>query len=251
MTFINLLTICYNEEKTIRQFLEHYSFCTSITIYDNKSTDRTVELIKKHRPDAIIVEYDTNDEIDNKKFLDIKNNVWKGSEADWQIVVDCDEFILNPYRADSITSYLEMLQKRGVTLIPTIGYNAHFDSFREDFHQSFQEASFAPIYGKYCIFNPKKIKEMNYKIGAHECSPEGEIVLTNPHLYMLHFKYFGFNDWKIRNSEYASRVKSIPGAFMYQHYKAEVRNHESYKQEFEQNRMDLLKLFTLKGSRKK
>lgn len=243
----------------IRQFLNHYSFCQSIIVYDNCSTDLTVEIIKEVRPDAQIISFASDNKINNHKFCEIKNKAWQmNREFDWQIIVDVDEILHNPYSQDGIPGYLHMMKVSHphVSLIPTVGFNAHLDSFTEDFNKQMDAFSFAPIYGKYCIFNPKKIKEINYKIGAHECLPTGfntnDVGVTNAHLFLLHYRYFGFEDWKKRNDEYAVRVDyRIPGASMYTKFQTEIKTEEDYKKEFELNRIHLGDLMKLKGTRQK
>jgi len=43
-----------------------------------------------------IISLNIPDNKDNKTLVDIKNNCWKGSTADWVIVIDTDEFIYHP-----------------------------------------------------------------------------------------------------------------------------------------------------------
>lgn len=248
---ISLLTITYNEEKIIREFLNHYSFCETITIYDNLSTDRTLDIIKEVRPDATIIEFDTSNIIDNHKFQDIKNNAWKKNKdnVDWQIVVDCDEFLYNPIKKDSIPFYLSMCRNRNISLIPTVGWDMHFDSRTEEFSKIIPDVSFSYMYGKLCIFNPKRVSEIGYHIGAHQCDPKGDISITTPHLFLLHYRFWGYEEWKKRNKMYALRSGRIPGAFHYLYYEDIIKSEEDFKREFELNRMNIPQLFELKGTR--
>lgn len=248
---ISLLTLTYNEERSVKAFLDHYSFCDEIVVYDNLSTDSTVSEIKKYRPDAKIISFDTGNLIDNRKFLEIKNNAWKGTDADWQIVVDFDEYLYNPMVEDSIPYYLSLGINRKWTLIPTVGFDMHSDNFSNTHPPEISDASFSYMYGKIAIFNPKKIKDINYHIGCHQCDPVGEISITTPHLFLLHYRYFGFEDWQRRNREYLKRVGDIPGAFHYRLQNETIKTAEDYRQEFESNRMDLSCLFNLKGHRNK
>lgn len=249
---IHLQVITYNESRSIKQFLEYYSWCASVTVYDNKSTDTTREIIREVRPDANIIEFDTKNVIDNRKFCEIKNTGWLGVKADWIIVVDCDEYLHSPYKEQSIVQYLDLMKNRSITVIPTVGFNVHFDEFSPDFLSKIKDLSFAPMYGKCAIFNPNKISEINYDVGAHEISPKGTVRFTQPHLFLLHCRYFGFQDWEIRNDEYAARVNHhIPGASFYMDQKNRIKNVDDFKAEFEANRMDISNLLNLKGRRKK
>ena len=89
---IYLYIVCYNEEFILPHLLKHYHFVKKIFIYDNGSTDNSLDIIKNDsRCEIINYSSKFNDEI-NKN---IKNNCWKQHrlECDYCIVCDADEFI--------------------------------------------------------------------------------------------------------------------------------------------------------------
>lgn len=91
---ICLITLTYNSEKILPFFLRHYSkFCDKMIFYDNESTDNTASIINSF-PNTEVRTFTTNNELNEAAFLEIKNNAWKENrDYDWQIVVDCDEFL--------------------------------------------------------------------------------------------------------------------------------------------------------------
>lgn len=203
---IDVFAICYNEEIILPFFLNHYfKFTNNITIYDNQSTDNSVEIIKSFG--ANVISYDTNNEIRDDIYLDIKNNCWKQSNADWVIVIDIDEFI---YHTDIKTKLLntnssiivpigfEMISEN----IPIYNNNLITDCIKTGFQ--YKNSS------KPCIFNPRKIKEINFLPGCHEVSPIGDVtydVLTD--IKLLHYKHINREYVIKKHSSYCKRLSSI------------------------------------------
>ena len=69
---IDCYTITYNEEKMINFFLNHYSiFCRNITIFDNQSTDNTVNIIKNHKniSNISLYQYDSGDKLNDAIYI--------------------------------------------------------------------------------------------------------------------------------------------------------------------------------------
>jgi len=86
---IETFAVCYNEEAMIHYFLRHYLQYGSVTIFDNYSTDKTVEIAKK--AGAIVFPFDTENEFREDVLTHLRNVCWKESKADWVIVTDVDE----------------------------------------------------------------------------------------------------------------------------------------------------------------
>lgn len=87
--------ICWNEEKMLPYYLNHYSlFCDKIIIYDNESTDRSREIINSY-PNTEIRTYKTNNEIRDDIYLKLKHeSIYDAKgKADYVIVGDTDEFL--------------------------------------------------------------------------------------------------------------------------------------------------------------
>jgi glycosyltransferase involved in cell wall biosynthesis len=222
---IRVIAICYNEEKMLPFFLRYYtSFCDEVVIYDNCSTDRSIEIIKSF-PKTSIISYDTNGQLSDKKYLEIKNNTWKAekNKYDWQIVVDTDEFVWHP----NLLQILERYRNSGISLPKTNGFNMIHDCFPEDDGRQIMEiikmGVGKPNYCKPAIFCPKMIKEMNYKPGAHKCDPRG-VVRYSPlaEIFFLHYKYFGIDYFRERAKLYAPRLKGVDYDWGQMEYKKQV-----------------------------
>ncbi len=136
---IHLQVIVYNESRMVKPFLDWYQWCTSLTVYNNLSTDDTVDRFLEIRPDAKIVDFNTDGKINNKELTKIKNEGWKSHrDNEWVVVVDLDEFLHNPFDGD-IPKYLSIMRTRGISVIPSVGFDMHFPYFYKDFYRNFKK----------------------------------------------------------------------------------------------------------------
>jgi len=205
--------LCYNEIKFIPFTLAHYSqFCRNITIYDNQSTDGTVEYIKEHYPNVKIETFDTNNQINDAKYLEIKNNCWKGSDADFVIVCDTDEILYHPV----LKRLLLTFKQKGITLPMVQGYQMHSYQFPTNTTKPITDQIMTGVravhFDKFIIFNPQQVKEINYMPGCHHCAPEGRLTSVRESLaflYLLHYKYLGRNYLKQKHAEYGKRLSEF------------------------------------------
>lgn len=178
----------FNEEDRILQYLDWYSpIVDSIVIMDNYSTDKTVEIAKKSGCKVI-----SNVGIDGKHDelieLEIKENCWKNSGADWVFIVDIDEFLYHP-------NLRTLLQNTEATIIRPHGYlmiSEDYIPFKEVKMGIDEEDG-----GKITCFRPDSITGMNWEPGCHSCNPEGFVhFLTDPAIKLLHFFYVGRKEFK-------------------------------------------------------
>lgn len=204
---VEAFLICYNEERMIRHTLNHYStFCKKITIYDNGSTDRSIKLAKEY-PCVEIKTFDTGNSFNDREHLKIKNHCWKGSSADFVIVSDMDELLFsNDLQAD-----LLKLKKQQVSYPTVTGYNMYCETFPSDYSKPiFDQVKTgvrATHFDKQIIFNPKKIKEMNYMPGCHNAFPVGHIVMNQRvPLKLLHYKYLDADAVSKKHLQYSARL---------------------------------------------
>lgn len=192
--FVEAFILAFNEAETIHLTIKHYQkFCGRIVIYDNFSTDNTREIAEalgcEIRPFGIA------GVLDDKEYLKVKNHCWKGSNADFVIVVDADEILVPP-----------VLWNKDITVYRTYGWNVFSNDLPNDNWLEITEGLHDSNYSKLCCFNPKKVKEIGYVYGCHEAKPEGEIVYSNGALTLFHYKHVGGSKRVAdRHALYASR----------------------------------------------
>ena len=171
---IHLYTLCWNEMDILPFVVDYWKrFVTHAWVYDNGSTDGSVEYLKQF--DWITVEHYESNGMDDSKLRDIKNTKWKQSKgnADWVVVCDMDEIV---YSKD-LGKVLEKASSNGYTAIDCDWYwfcDDYLPEYKDDgllLHQKLTKFHNNP--GKHLIFNPNEINDINYSIGAHAANPTG------------------------------------------------------------------------------
>lgn len=212
---IEAFFLCFNESKMIEHTLNYYTkFCDKITVIDNQSTDNSVAIVKEKFPDVVIEELDTGGEYREDIQIDIRNNRWKSSEADYVIMADMDEFIVDT----DLVGKLKEMKHQKVAIPKVIGYNMFSETFPADYNtliidqvtQRFRDR----IFDKKIIFSPKWVTEMNFGPGSHFCLPEYKkgIDLQKRHsfeLTLLHFKFLGKAYLYEKHNSYANRMSEV------------------------------------------
>jgi len=187
---VSIFMPCYNESAIIMYSINHYkkAFPTcSITIYDNNSTDNSVEIAKSLGCNVIL--WDTGNKIDDHKLLQLKNECWKTVKQGWIIMCDMDE-LLCINEEDLLKE-----QNEKISIIRTKGYNMVGQSNSKtlddlDF-DSIKKGIFTKHFNKSICFNRKYINSMNYEIGSHTCSPTGTISYSKKEYILKHMSYLG------------------------------------------------------------
>jgi hypothetical protein len=209
---IEAYLLCYNEEKMIRHTLNYYSiFCNKITIYDNESTDSTLAIIQQEYPKVNVITYKSGNKLNDLEHVKIKNECWKGSQADYVIVADLDELLWHPDLINVLTTY----KNHDIALPAIMGHNMFSDSFPEDYSKLITQQVTTGVrahnFDKQIIFDPKKVQHICYSPGAHTCKPilncpAGELVNPDLILNVLHYKYLGERYLIDKHKMYASRM---------------------------------------------
>jgi len=214
---ITVYTMCYNAERLLPFFLDHYSkFATEIIIYDNESTDKTVSIASKHPLVTKINTINTDNTVNDQILIDFKNTCWKDSTSDYVIVVDVDELLYHP----NIISFLK--ENRDFLIFKPCGYDMICETFpnnNSSIISQIKKGNRNGMFDKSCIFNPKLIKDINYNHGAHVCNPSYiNSEVKNPYFYsenyecelkLLHYKYLGLDYFIQKNTRNKKRLSKL------------------------------------------
>lgn len=208
---IDAYILCFNESKMIEHTLNYYSnFCDNITIIDNQSTDNSVNIVREKFPDVIVKELNTNGEYREDIQIEVRNNCWKESVADFVIMADMDEFIVD----HDILKTLNKMLDRKVAFPKVKGFNMVSKKFPNDYSISILDQVVKGFrdntFDKCILFSPKMIKNMNFGPGSHMCKPEFKegykLEDHNFQMNLLHFKYLGREYLYDKHGTYAKRM---------------------------------------------
>jgi hypothetical protein len=216
--FVTVHVITYNEEVMIEFFINHYRRkfpdCL-IRVYDNHSTDKTVEIARSYGCE--IHYYDSDDQLNDYEYLRIKNHVWKDAPTDWVVVCDCDELI------DISQEELHRCDRDGYTSVAFTGITmVNRDNVPlEKMTQGFPDKEYDKTY----LFNKKNLKEINYGPGCHKCDPKPTLSYKKGETPFItyHYKYIGRNYSYERKKLYGSRISDYnkKNSFGFQYYVSE------------------------------
>lgn len=173
---IEVFTFCWNEI-SILPFVAPYwrRYATKVTVYDNGSTDGSIEFLQKNYGDLVeVVPYET-DGMNNQVMVNMKNDYWRQARGRADLVVVCDiDEILIPN-----TGALEKMLADGATLCKPQWYDLFSEKTPKPSKQKLlHEQRPLGVWNegaKVVLFDPNKIDNINYTPGAHRCNPEGEI----------------------------------------------------------------------------
>lgn len=211
--------LCWNEEYILPHLLKHYYFCDQIFILDNYSNDKTYEIIKnfKHNLNYNIrvLAFNTNNEYRDDIFLNLANNIWKEysrGKCDYVIFGDADEFICHK----DIVTFLNDKHKLGYSILITKGYHMVGDvdlelKFDDNILEKVDKGFYVSQLNKPMVFDPNKIKEINFCVGRHFCNPVGDVKIyyANDDFILKHFKFLGLNNYLLKVENYQKRFSDI------------------------------------------
>lgn len=180
---ITIYTITYNEELLIQFMIDHYRTrfpgCR-IVVYDNMSTDNTVKIALAN--DCEVIPYDTNGQLQDNRYIKIKNHCWKDAKTDWVLVCDLDELL------DINAKQLKTEEDAGTTIVKTKGYDMVTLEDKLDLAgMKYGERDEGE--DKSILFNKKFVEQINYDIGCHICSPIGKITYSKKVYKLFHYCY--------------------------------------------------------------
>lgn len=167
-------------------------------MYDNYSTDNSVELAKSFGME--VRSFGLPGILNDQHYLDVKNHCWKEQRnkgVDYVIVVDADEFI-----GPSIHLSCAFPKVKGFNMISE---NLPIKSMSEI---NIGEPS--ESYSKRAIFSPDKIQEINFVHGCHRNNAIGETNDNYDTCLLYHFRCIGgFERLYNRHLEYQKRMSKF------------------------------------------
>lgn len=186
----HVYVVCHNEKVLLPHMVSHYRKrlpnC-KITIYDNNSTDGSRMIAESLGCDVII--FNSNNESNETAKVEIKNNCWKKSTADWVVVCDIDEWLC------VTKSQLDEEKKLGTTILTTHGSEISGNSSLVDLSDvnlhTLNQATDDLGESKKLCFRPNKLTEINYGAGAHYCNPVGKVQYSNKTYMNKHMNNLG------------------------------------------------------------
>lgn len=153
-----------------------------IVVYDNQSTDRTVEIAKANSCE--IRHYDSGGQVNDQMLWDTKNTCWKTADTDWVLVCDLDEML------DITEEQLIAEDAKGITKIKCNCW--HMVNMQDNLDvrgiiygtRNLKDT----VYDKDLLFN-KKYVDINYiNNDCHFTRSRGKVVNSQPYK-MYHYKY--------------------------------------------------------------
>lgn len=195
---VHLYTVCWNERDMLGFFFRHYDpWVDRYVIYDDGSTDGSLDLLRKHDR----VEIRPFRRVDARSFVlshkEMHNEAWKESRgsADWVVVTAIDEHLELAGGGDQ-RAYLQDCRSTGVTLVPAIGFQMISRQFPSpSCRLATRVTSGAPysVMSKLSIFDPNRIASPGFGVGRHHAEPLGIIRYPDrDRMLLLHYKYLGF-----------------------------------------------------------
>jgi len=207
MVKINLYFINWNDSFYFPFIKKHYGkFCHKIIMYDNHSTDNSVEIAEGLGFE--VRTFGNPNELDDHEYLIIKNNCWKEArgKADFVIVCDADEFLYH----ENLNLLLNRYKLKKISIPSTQGYEVVSESLPvQDIFEcktGFKNKKFS----KSIIFNPHLIEEINYNYGCHNHKARGTINKSWTKLGVYHYRMIGGVDrWINRHQEYRNKLSQF------------------------------------------
>ena len=207
---ITLYTLLYNEEHILPYFLKHYSqYVNKIVVRNNQSTDNSIQILKNWKGCEIeIINFNTNNQYDERKLTDLRNNCWKdGSNSDYVIICDMDEILYHP-------NLIEYLKKNSnIDYFTPIGYDMVGNEIPTNHDKQIYDIINGGVlnsnYNKSILFKRNTIIDAGYSVGAHTSRFRGfkdlSNISNNNDLKLLHYKWLSVDYVINKHTHYSKR----------------------------------------------
>jgi hypothetical protein len=205
-------------------FFRHYDpIVDHYFIYDNQSTDGSLDILRAHPRVTILPLVIEGDSYVESAIVQV-NRFWHPSRgnADWVAVCNIDEFF---WHID-LAWYLRKCRSKGITFLKSVGYqmvSERFPAPTDDLAKAARSGVRANRFDKPAFFNPDAITETRFEVGRHACQPQGQVVFPrSDEIYLLHYKYLGLDYVTKRHAELNARRRPRDVERRYgQHYEAD------------------------------
>lgn len=189
---INIFLLCYNESALLPHTIKHYKKylpSCKITIYDNESTDNSVEIAKALG--CNVISWSSNNIMNEDLQIELRNNCWKDITTGWIIMADMDEFICVTEREllEEMNNGVTILQIKGIEMV---GESETLDISDIDL-QEINKYYDNNMESKKLCFLRESISDMNYGAGSHNCKPEGSVNFSSKIYFNKHMSNLGLN----------------------------------------------------------
>lgn len=199
---LTVSTMAKNEEKIIPYFIHHYSqFVDEIIFIDNESTDNTANIVKE-----LCLKFNIklnyfylktngfNEKLKIEVYTSIQKNIL-GTNSDWYIIVDADEFIYD--KSADLRSKIKYAYDNGFLFIKPNGYQMIEDKFPE--YDGIKITDKCKMGTKDEGFDKPIIvhKDLNWKpnLGCHVAAGfHGDMQVppySEDQILLLHYKFLG------------------------------------------------------------
>ena len=238
---INIFILCFNESILLPRTINHYKKnlpnCI-ITIYDNESTDNSVEIAKSLG--CKIISWSSQNIIDDYKYIDIKNNCWKNIENGWIIVLDMDEWlcVTENQLQDELSNGTTILNIYGVEMI---GESTNIELSDIDLETITKYVDHPPESKKLCFLR-EKISDMNYSIGAHGSDPKGTVKYSSKLYINKHMSILGIPFITNKMKKRHERAKLMQSKGFASHYTDDYDKTKNYYNEMLNKSKNMSKL---------
>jgi hypothetical protein len=192
---INIFILCHNERILLPFTINYYKQIlpnSIITIYDNESSDDSLEIAKSLN--CNVISWSSNNENNVSMKSNISNHCWKTVKDGWVIVIDMDEWLCIS------EEMLKKEQENGTTILSTQGIEMIGESESETLEDiNLSKIKIGTLFDTeskcVCFYRPK-IKEINYTLGCHFCNPIGCIKFSSTTYIIKHFSCLGLPFYK-------------------------------------------------------
>lgn len=186
---ICVITLCYNEEVILPFFIRHYErVADRLIFYDGRSTDRTREIIAAC-PIAELRELDTGGRVDDGANVRIKNTAYRDLDADWFIVVDCDELLSHP----DLRGFVAKCDSLGVNVVQCEGWNMIGDAIpatgllTDQMPYGVRDDYTVAFFDKVALFG--RDADVQFEPGGHGCHVAHGHTAPGLPVKLLHYKW--------------------------------------------------------------